>query len=122
MFDFVERYKNKANNDAIQNEMSKFFDISRLLEKRESKTSLTFEGVQLKVVLQRASKLRKAELQEMRVTMERLLETEESEKINLFMSLIMLRLDSFNTRNGKDRLTKALNSSDENDVDRKSVV
>ena len=116
MFDFVERYKNKANNDAIQNEMSQFFDISRLLEKRESKTSLTFEGVQLKVVLQRASKLRKAELQEMRVTMERLLETEESEKINLFMSLIMLRLDSFNTRNGKDRLTKALNSSDENDV------
>ena len=42
MFDFVERYKNSQVNDAIQNEMSQFFDISRLLEKRESKLSFTF--------------------------------------------------------------------------------
>ena len=117
MFDFVERYKNSQVNDAIQNEMSQFFDISRLLEKRESKLSFTFDGVNIRGVLKRASIIKNNQLQEIRVVMERLLETEESNKINLFMSLIMLRLDNFKTRNGQDRLKLALSKSTEAEVD-----
>lgn len=117
MFDFVERYKNAQMNDAIQNEMSQFFDISRLLEKRDSKLSFTFDGVNIRGVLNRASKVKNNQLQEIRVVMERLLETEESNKINLFMSLIMLRLDNFKTRNGQERLKLALSQSTETEVD-----
>ncbi len=117
MFDFVERYKNAQMNDSIQNEMSQFFDISRLLEKRDSKLSFTFDGVNIRGVLNRASKIKNNQLQEIRVVMERLLETEESNKINLFMSLVMLRLDNFKTRNGQERLKLALSKSTEEDVD-----
>lgn len=108
MVDFVKRYQNKQYSDQIQDEMSLFFDITRLLERRDSKASLTFEGSTIKKVIQRVNKVKKSELNDLRITMERLLETEESSNINIFTSLLMLRLDSFNSRNGKDRLFVAL--------------
>lgn len=116
MVDFIRRYQNAKKSDQIQDEMSLFFDITRLLEKRDSKTSLTFDGATIKKVIQRVNKVKKSELNDLRITMERLLETEESPNINIFTSLLMLKLDSFNSRNGRDRLFIALNNLDDKEL------
>lgn len=116
MVEFIDRYKNSQRNDDIQNEMSQFFDISRLLERRESEKSLTFTNSTITTLVRRAAKLDEAELNELRITMERLLETEESNKINMFTGLINLRISGFDNRNGRERLLMAIRQSSEEEV------
>jgi len=116
MVDFIERYKNDNKNTEIQNELSNFFDISKLLVKRESKVSLTFEKVSYVNTLKKVARIRDEELENYRANMERLLETEDSSKISLFTSLLYLRSDMFESRNGRQRLIYALNNSENDDI------
>ncbi len=116
MFDFIERYKNGDKNIEIQNELSEFFDITKLLVRRESKVSLTFDDSSLVQTLRKVAIVKNKELEKTRINMERLLETEDSNKISLFTSLIYLRLNRFNNRNGKNRLLYSLKESPSNDV------
>lgn len=108
MVSFIERYKNGDYNDEIQGELSQFFDVSKLIERRDSEESLTFENVKMDDVIKKLIRLRETDYSSMRVTMDRLLETDENSKINAFTSLIYLLNNMFEDRNGKPRLVYAL--------------
>lgn len=103
MVDFINRYKNNNKNKEIQDELSQFFDISRLIERFDSNKSLRFENTEIKDVVKRAAQLKGKELQEIRINMDRLLETDESTNINIFTSLVYLKSDLFESRNGRER-------------------
>ena len=109
MIDFVNSYKNLNNSEEIQNELESFFDISSLIDKAEEGHTLTFEDQTIEDVLYAISLLEDDKLNTRRIEMERLIESVSSHKIDLYLSLINLRLNQFNSRNGKDRLLNSLN-------------
>lgn len=113
MIAFVNSYKNKNNSEGIQNELEKFFDISSLIDKAEEGYSLTFEDESIEDVLEAASLLEDDKLNDRRIEMERLVESISNNKIDLYISLINLRLNIFDSRNGKERLLFALDSMNE---------
>jgi ATP-dependent DNA helicase RecQ len=108
MVSFIDRYKNGEYNDEIQGELSQFFDVSKLIERRDSEESLTFEKVKMDDVIKKLIRLRESDYSSMRVTMDRLLETDENTKINAFTSLVYLLNNMYEDRNGKPRLEFAL--------------
>ena len=109
MINFVNSYKNLNNSEEIQNELESFFDISSLIDKAEEGHTLTFEDQTIEDVLYAISLLEDDKLNTRRIEMERLIESVSSHKIDLYLSLINLRLNQFNSRNGKDRLLNSLN-------------
>jgi len=113
---FINQYKNGDNNQEIQTELSQFFDVSKLIESRESSDSLTFETTGIKEVFKRLVRMKETDVSQMRVTMDRLLETEENPKINIFTSMLYLRNDMFHIRNGKERLEYALDKMNGEEV------
>jgi ATP-dependent DNA helicase RecQ len=108
MVDFVKRYKNKNANTEIQNEMSKYFDISRLLQKMNTRDIINFEHDNIETVVTKILQTTEDEFDELNILMGRLLETEESTNINIFTSLINLMNNKFESRNGRERFEYAI--------------
>lgn len=110
MISFVDNYKNKSNSESIQNELEKFFDISSLIDTTEEGADLTFENETIEDVLIAISNLKQQNLNSRRIEMERLIESISNIKIDMYLSLINLRLNLFETRNGRERLLYSLNN------------
>lgn len=109
MYEFVQKYKNKSASDEIQLEMSKYFDASRLITHTNIDRNYNYENDSISVIANKAFDTSEPDLEHTRMILERLLESDENYKINLFTSLIHLRLNRFDSRNGRDRLIYTIN-------------
>lgn len=110
MYSFVQKYKDQKASESIQNELEQFFDISSLIDLTEEGYLLTLEDETIEGVIEKVSSLSEDKINVRTIELERLLESTSNNNIELYTALINLRNNSFNSRNGKERLIHVLNA------------
>jgi ATP-dependent DNA helicase RecQ len=105
MYSFIQRFKGTGKSDTIQNELDQFFDLSQLIGTTDQGYSLTFDNNSFEEVVKFAFDVESKKLVQMKITLERLLESTSNMKVDLYTALIHLRIGEYETnRNGKERL------------------
>lgn len=113
IFDKVNKYANRDCSDDIQNDIDSYFDLSNTIDEAEEGYLLTFDNDSLIDIINYISDLEIENLQKRSIEMERILESTTNDNINLYTSLLFLRNDDFNSRNGYERLIAVFNQIDD---------
>lgn len=108
----IPKFANRYCTEEIQNQIDNYFDLTNTIFKTEDGYSLTFEDDSLTDIIEYISILEKEKITKRCVEMERILESSTTNNINLYTSLLFLRNNQFDSRNGKYRLEAAYKNVD----------
>lgn len=111
--DLVETYKNQNKSEEIQDVLEKFFDISNLIDVSSEGYDLRFTDNNIDFVIKKAVDLPDEDIRGRIIEMENLFQNTTSVNSEVYMSLLHLRKNMFDSRNGSNRLLSALNKMDE---------
>ena len=120
MYTFIQKYKSKntdyTNSSSIQDELDRFFDLSELI--KTDNTGLDFDNKSYFEIIEQAFIYNQSNLSNHKITLERLLESTVNLKLDLYTSIIHLRLGEFaEIRNGKERLLYFLKETESIETD-----
>lgn len=109
----VNEFANIECSEELQELIDNYFDLTNLISKTAEGYSLTFEYNTINEVTKFASELEPNKLRKRSVEMERILESNITDNINLYTSLIFLRNDNFESRNGRQRFEALYQKTEE---------
>lgn len=109
----VEDYANTECSAELQELIDRYFDLTNTINKTAEGYSLVFEYETLTNVARYAAELPIDKLKRRSIEMERILESNITENINLYTSLIFLRNNNFDSRNGCQRFDALYKNTDE---------
>lgn len=109
MYSFVKKYKNQDSSKEIQEELDMFFNIKDLIGENEEGFDFTFSNNTFPEVVKYAFSISEDKLFRTQIAMEQILESVVNTKVDIFTSLVVLRLGLFIAdRNGKERFEYGL--------------
>lgn len=103
MYDKVQKFANRDCSEEIQTEIDGYFDLTNIIYKSVEGYSLTFDNDSLTDVIKYIASLENYKIDKRCIEMERVLESNTTNNINLYTSLLFLRNNQFNNRNGIKR-------------------
>lgn len=112
MYDKVEKFANRNCSEEIQSEIDGYFDLTNIIYKSNEGYSLTFDNESLSEVINYITMLENEKIPKRCIEMERILESNTNNNINLYTSLLFLRNNNFDSRNGSQRFVVMYNSFD----------
>lgn len=113
MYDKVRKFANKDASSEIQAEIDSYFDLTNIIYKSNEGYTLTFDNDSITDVIEHISELEDSKVSKRCIEMERVLESNTTNNINLYTSLLFLKNNQFNSRNGKQRFEAMYNNVDE---------
>ncbi len=113
MYDKVQKFANRSCSEEIQTEIDGYFDLTNIIYKSEEGYSLAFDNDSLTDVIKYISSLETHKLDKRCVEMERVLESNTTNNINLYTSLLFLRNNAFDSRNGVKRFEAVYSNCDD---------
>ena len=119
MYEKVNTFANRNCSDEIQSVIDSYFDLTNIIVKSEEGYALTFDDDSIADVIRYATELDANKLSKRCIEMERVLESNTNNNINLYTSLIFLRNNNFNSRNGNQRfetLYKNVDSTEQEEI------
>lgn len=119
MYENVNTFANRNCSDEIQSVIDSYFDLTNIIVKSEEGYALTFDDDSIADVIRYATELDANKLSKRSIEMERVLESNTNNNINLYTSLIFLRNNNFNSRNGNQRfeaLYKNVDSTEQEEI------
>ena len=119
MYEKVNTFANRNCSDEIQSVIDSYFDLTNIIVKSEEGYALTFDDDSIDDVIRYATELDANKLSKRCIEMERVLESNTNNNINLYTSLIFLRNNNFNSRNGNQRfetLYKNVDSTEQEEI------
>ena len=119
MYEKVNIFANRDCSDEIQSVIDSYFDLTNIIVKSEEGYVLTFDEDSIADVIRYATELDANKLSKRCIEMERVLESNTNNNINLYTSLIFLRNNNFNSRNGNQRfeaLYKNVSSTEQEEI------
>lgn len=119
MYEKVNTFANRDCSDEIQSVIDSYFDLTNIIVKSEEGYALTFDDDSIADVIRYATELDANKLSKRCIEMERVLESNTNNNINLYTSLIFLRNNNFNSRNGNQRfetLYKNVDSTEQEEI------
>lgn len=103
MIDKIEKFSNKDCSEEIQKEIDSYFDLTNIIFKTEEGYSLKFENESFTDIVSYIAELDEDLLDKRQIEMERMLESVTTSNISLYTSLLFLKKNQFDSRNGKQR-------------------
>lgn len=113
MYDKVQKFANRNCSEEIQNEIDGYFDLTNIIYKSKEGYSLTFDNDSLTDVIKYIASLENHKIAKRCIEMERILESNTTNNINLYTSLLFLRNNQFDRRNGIKRFEAVYLNCDE---------
>lgn len=113
IYGMVQKLANTECSEELQEYIDSFFDLTNTISTTAEGYSLIFEYDSLKDVVKYAAELPLDKLKKRSIEMERILESNITENINLYTSLIFLRNNNFDSRNGYQRFDALYEKTDE---------
>ena len=113
IYDKVQSFANRDCSEEIQTEIDNYFDLTNIIYKSSEGYSLSFDNEGLSDVVSYISSLDSAKVSKRCVEMERVLESNTNNNINLYTSLLFLRDNRFDSRNGIKRFESVYYNCDD---------
>ena len=113
MYEKVLKFANRDCSDEIQNEIDSYFNLSNIISQSSEGYSLTFDNDSLTDVITYVAELSFDNIEARCIEMERILESNTTNNINLYTSLLFLRNNRFDSRNGYKRFEAVYSNCDD---------
>ena len=109
-FYVTQEFANRNCSDEIQSTIDKFFDISNMIENFEN-NSFAFENETYEEIIRKISIVK--DIKNEIISYQSLMEEVDNNKIKLYLSLLSLRNDDFDSMYGEQMMISSLNSVNE---------
>ena len=103
MIDKIEKFSNRNCSEDIQKEIDSYFDLTNIIFETDDGYFLKFENESFTDIIKYVRDIENNQIEKRQIEMERMLESITTPNISLYTSLLFLKNDKFNSRNGQQR-------------------
>lgn len=108
----TEDFCNRKCSNEIQDKIDSYFSIADLLKNIENNLSYGFDNQSFKYVIEKCSKITESNIEREISKIESELESVENNKMKIYISILNLRKNNFETRNGREQFEYVLNNAE----------